>query len=157
MAGRKRLPTNLHVIKGTYREDRANPNEPEPEINIPEPPEHLSGEALIEWNRMSVELERLGLLTEIDRTELAMYCQCWSRVVKYEKIIAEKCEAGEFGELFKTTKGNIMISPAMSVLNRSMDQCHKFLTEFGMTPASRTRVSAKKAKKKNDPWAEFEE
>ena len=151
MPGRKRKPTNLHILKGTYREDRANPDEPKPELKIPTPPEHLSEYALEEWNRMTVELSSLGLLTEIDRTELAMYCQAWGRVVKYEKIVAEK------GELHKTTSGNIILSPAMWVINKAMEQCHKYLTEFGMTPASRTKVSVKKVKKDADPWAEFGE
>ena len=150
MAGRKKIPTKLHILKGTDRADRRNSSEPEPEACIPDPPPHLSAEALEEWSRITVELDRLGLLTELDRTELAMYCQAYGRWVKYEKIIAEK------GELYKTTNGNVQTSPAMWVANKAMEQCHKFLTEFGMTPSSRAKVCAGEGKKKTaDPWSAF--
>lgn len=150
MAGRKKLPTKLHVLKGTDRADRRNPNEPQPANKIPDPPEILAGEALKEWGRITLELDQLGLLTELDRTELAMYCQAYGRWIKYERIIAEK------GELYKTTNGNVQTSPAMWVANKAMEQCHKFLTEFGMTPSSRSKVTTGDGKKKeSDPWAGF--
>ena len=150
MPGRKKIPTKIHMLKGTDRADRRNPNEPDPDVCIPEAPAFLSDEALEEWNRISVELEKLGLLTELDRTELAMYCQAYGRLVKYEKIVAEK------GELYKTQNGNVQLSPAMWVINKAMEQCHKFLTEFGMTPSSRAKVSGNDGKKKaKDPWESF--
>ena len=149
MAGRKKLPTKLHILKGTDRKDRTNPSEPEPELKIPTPPEHLSEYALKEWNRITAELELIGLLTELDRTELAMYCQAYGRIVKYEKIVAEK------GELYKTPNGSVQLSPAMWVINKAMEQCHKYLTEFGMTPSSRTKVSGKKKEIENDPFSQF--
>lgn len=139
MAGRKRLPTKLKILKGTQRVDRLNPSEPDPANHIPDAPDFLSKDALIEWGRISHELNNLGLLSEIDRAALAIYCQAWGRVVKYEKVIAEK------GELYKTPNGSIQTSPALWVVNKAIEQCHKFLTEFGMSPASRSKVSAKKA------------
>lgn len=143
MAGRKKLPTQLHVIRGTARPCRTNPNEPVPEVGIPEPPAHLSEEALEEWRRITVELHAVGILTQIDRAALAMYCQAYGRWKKYEKIVAAK------GELYKTQNGNVQLSPAMWVVNKAMEQCHKFLTEFGMTPASRSKVSSSAPKEEN--------
>ena len=90
MSGRKKLPTNIHMLKGTFRADRANPNEPTPDPHVPDAPDHLSTDALIEWERISHQLSKLGLITEIDMAALAMYCQAWGRLVKYEKIVAEK-------------------------------------------------------------------
>ena len=40
--------------------------------------------------------------------------------------------------------GNVITSPMLWVANKAMEQCHKFLTEFGMTPASRGRISVSK-------------
>ena len=37
------------------------------------------------------------------------------------------------------------------VANKAMEQCHKFLTEFGMTPASRGRISVSKPGE-DDGW-----
>ena len=150
MAGRKKLPTNLKILQGTFRGHRENKNEPRPDINIPEAPDFLSKEALIEWGRISSQLSRLGLLCEMDMAALALYCQAWGRIVRYEKIVAEK------GELYKTSNGNIQLSPAMWVVNKAYEQAYKFLTEFGMTPASRSKVSVKKSESGvKDPFREF--
>ena len=147
MAGRKKLPTKLKVLKGTQRADRVNPDEPMPDPNIPEAPDFLSKDALIEWGRITAQLSKLGLLTDMDMVALALYCQAWGRIVKYEKIVAEK------GELYKTQNGNIQLSPAMWVVNKAYEQVHKFLTEFGMSPASRPKVSAEKqGEKAEDPF-----
>ena len=148
MAGRKKIPTKLKILKGTQRADRFNPNEPMPDPNIPEAPDHLSKDALIEWGRISNHLAKLGLLSDLDMAALAMYCQAWDRIVKYEKIVEKSSELHKSGE-------NITLSPAMWVINKAYDQCYKLLTEFGMSPASRAKVSAKEQKKEADPWAKF--
>ena len=149
MAGRKKLPTNLKILQGTFRTSRENKDEPKPDINIPTAPDFLSKDALIEWGRISSQLSKLGLLSDMDMAALALYCQAWGRIVKYEKIVAEK------GELYKTTNGNIQLSPAMWVVNKAYEQVYKFMTEFGMTPASRSKVSAKpKEPGKKDEWAD---
>lgn len=146
----KPLPTKLKVLRGTARKDRIRKDEPDPTPEIPEPPEHLNEEALKEWHRITKELDKVGLISQLDRTELAMYCQVYSRLIKYEKIVAEK------GELYKTDKGAIQLSPAMWVVNRAMEQCHKFLSEFGMTPSSRSKVSSGKKKVgTHDEWDKF--
>ena len=150
MAGRKTLPTNLKILQGTFRPERANKNEPRPDINIPTAPDFLSKDALIEWGRISNQLSKLGLLTDMDMAALAIYCQAWGRIVKYEKIVAEK------GKLYKTTNGNIQLSPAMWVVNKAYEQVYKFMSEFGMSPASRAKVSAKPKKQGDgDPFQEF--
>lgn len=150
MAGRKPLPTKLKVLKGTLNVTRTNKDEPDPTPEIPEPPEHLNEEALKEWDRITKELDKVGLISQLDRTELAMYCQAYSRWVKYEKIVAES------SELYESEKGGLQLSPAMWVVNRAMEQCHKFLSEFGMTPSSRSKVSATKKKVgTHDEWDKF--
>jgi len=147
--GRKHLPTNTKVAKRTIRPDRVNKDEPKPELKIPLMPRHLDIEASAEWDRMSKELHKLGLLSELDSTELAAYCVCYSRWVDAETQMAEK------GIVNTTTNGNIIQSPLVGISNQSMILMHKFLTEFGMTPASRARVSAKKSNKKDDGWGDF--
>jgi len=150
MAGRKRVPTKLKVLKGTYREDRSIKDEIFPDPNIPEAPDFLSKEALIEWGRITVQLSKLNLLTEIDMAALALYCQAWGRIVKYEKVVAEK------GELYKTQNGNVQLSPAMWVVNKAYEQVYKFLSEFGMSPAARAKVSVNDANKQaENPYKKY--
>ena len=42
-------------------------------------PAFLDAEARREWNRMAARLTRLGLATELDGGQLALYCVAYSR------------------------------------------------------------------------------
>lgn len=145
MKGRKPKPTNIKVLEGEKRKSRINRNEPKPGPGRPTCPDHLNDDARAEWDRIVPELEIMGLLSRVDRTELAMYCQAYARWLDAEKSLNEK------GYLYRTENGNITTSPMLWVANKAMEQCHKFLTEFGMTPASRSRINVGKASD-DDGW-----
>lgn len=142
-------PTKLKLIKGTLRKGRMK-NEATPENAIPPIPEQLSGEAKAEWNRISEELMKLGLLSRVDRAALAGYCEAWAdwldatdRVNRFGKVIktGEKTVQKLDGSI-ERSGGNMIENPYFSVKKRSAELMHKFLTEFGMTPASRSRINA---------------
>ena len=153
MAGRKKLPSNVKILKGTNRKSRENPNEPVPDTCIPDPPDFLSDYAMDEWNRITRQLENLNLISEMDMAALALYCQAWGRIEKYERMVAAK---GEAGEIYKTTNGNYQLSPLMWVINKAYEQVYKFISEFGFSPASRARLSVNKNEKKQDnPFEKF--
>ncbi len=140
MPGPSPLPTNLKMLKGTLRKDRLVPNEAQPDLGIPAVPPHLSDEAKVEWGRVSQQLMGLGLLSYIDRAALTAYCDAWSDYVDASKMCATK--DGQDRKVVKTAAGNFMENPYYTIKKRSMEIMHKFLTEFGMTPASRTRINA---------------
>ena len=73
-------------------------------------------------------------MTSIDRPALAAYCQAWERWVEAEKHISDD------GMTEVSPNGYLMQSPYVGIANRAMDQMRKFLIEFGMTPAARSRV-----------------
>ena len=135
MKGRIPRPTKIKILEGERNKNRINKHEPRPHPGRPTCPDHLSSAAKVEWKRIVPQLEEMDLLSKIDRTELALYCQAYARWKKAESVINEK------GELYKTQSGNVITSPMLWVANKAMEQCHKFLTEFGMTPASRGRIS----------------
>ena len=147
MAGRKPKPTPLKRLEG-------NPGKrPLPdEMDIPADkltcPAHLTSAARREWKRVVPELQALGLLTNVDRAALAAYCQAYGRWVEAEKVLKQK------GPLYKTEKGNVITSPMLWVSNKAVEQMHKFLTEFGFTPASRVRLSVT-PKSTKDPMDEL--
>jgi len=149
-SGPPKTPTNLKLLRGTFRQDRVAPNEPKPEAVIPPVPSHLSDEAKVEWGRVSQELYQLGLLSRIDRAALATYCECWSDWVKATMKVHET------GEVIKTAAGNVIENPYYSIKKRAAELMHKFLTEFGMTPASRTRINAEPVPQEpSDRWKGF--
>ena len=128
-------PTRLKKIQGTYRADRDAGNEPEPTIEIPKCPTFLKGEARREWKRISVELEQLGLISQIDRAALAAYCSCWAQFAETEKLLQTD------GLTVVTPKGHVQQRPEVSIRRAALDQMKAYLTEFGLTPASRSRIS----------------
>jgi len=129
-------PTALHLIEGTGRKDRMNPSEPKPKVEIPEAPKHLSKEARAEWDRITPLLEKQGLVTHLDRAALAMYCTAWGDHVKAQNMIRKH------GTVEKTSNGNLIQSPYVSMSNHAMEIARKLLATFGMTPADRSKVSA---------------
>lgn len=142
--GRKPIPTKLKVLRGNPGKRKANVTEPKPVAAIPDCPKHLSSEAKAEWNRIVPELMSLGLLTRVDRAALAGYCQAWGRWVKAEDELAKTAE------IVKTTQGNAIQNPWLSVANRAWDQLSKALVGFGMDPSSRTRIHAPGGQKLDD-------
>lgn len=151
MAGRKPLPTQMKILRGNPGKRALNNSEPKPTKKIPPCPRHLSKEARKEWRRVSKELFALGVLTVVDRAALAAYCQAWARWVEAE----EAMQAPDFKMVATTDKGYQHISPWAQVAGQALKQMRAFLTEFGMTPASRSRVTTQAPEKEADPYSEF--
>ena len=149
-SGRPPKPTALKILDGNPGHKPLPKNEPKPDIpdEIPKPPEHLDKVAVKEWLRLSKELYDLGMLTNIDTTALAGYCSCYSAWLDAQANIQEH------GVLMKSPTGFPMQSPYLAISNRAMVEMRKWLVEFGMTPSSRARVSAKPVQK-DDPVEAF--
>jgi P27 family predicted phage terminase small subunit len=135
MRGRRPLPTAIKQLRGNPGKRPLNDNEPKPEIERPPCPPELSKVAKKEWHRIVPILVCLGILARIDRSALAAYCQSWARFIEAEEKIAET------SLVIKTKSGNIVENPYYSISKRERELMHKFLIEFGMTPASRSRLN----------------
>jgi P27 family predicted phage terminase small subunit len=136
--GTKPTPTTLKLLRGTARADRMNPDEPKPRVVLPEPPADLLGDALEEWHRSGEILERLGLLTESDVRAFESYCRAWGRYKDAERAIATE------GTVIKAPSGYPVQNPQLGISNKELAKCMAFWSEFGMMPASRTRVRVQK-------------
>ena len=80
---------------------------------------------------------------------LALYCQAYGRWVEAEQ------EAAVHGLVVKTKSGMLIQNPYLGIANRAAKQVHEFLVEFGMSPSSRTRVSATPPADVDDPKQRF--
>lgn len=145
MRGRPRTPTNLRLVTGDKHTERINPNEPEYETEIPEPPPELSLEARIEWNRITPILETMGLVCGANLATLAQYCQCYARWLKAEAEIQKNGEIC-IGVVFNKSGHTMAVqrkNPWVDIALKNIQECRKLANEFGMTPASQGKVSAK--------------
>ncbi len=113
----KRKPTKLHLLEGTDRKDRAV-DEPDYEpTDGAEPPDWLLGpEAILEWERLTGLLEDQRVLTDPDLTMLGHLCNYHAKVVSTWRM----------GETPKAA---------------TITQLRMMYLEFGLTPASRAKVS----------------
>lgn len=135
MAGRRPKPTALKIAEGNPGKRPLNLNEPQ-FGGLPKCPPHLNKNAKAEWRRISKELAAIGLLAAVDRAALAAYCASWARWIDAEESIQK------FGTVIKSPKSGYPIqNPYVSISNTSLDLMRKFLIEFGLTPASRSRIS----------------
>ena len=81
-------------------------------------------------------LLRMGVLTEADEYALVNLCQAYSTLVKAQQKLSET------GLLLKTPSGYVQQNPLLGIVNTCTDTITKLSREFGLTPASRTRLQA---------------
>ena len=83
-------PGALRAIDGTRRGDRLNPNEPMPEVGVPECPAFVVGAAREHWNALAGELADAGLLTVLDGAAFALDCVAHARWLAAERELAHR-------------------------------------------------------------------
>jgi P27 family predicted phage terminase small subunit len=126
----------LRLIRGNPGKRRLRA-EPLPELPTQlAPPEFLLPEAKAEWQRVGPELLRLKLLTVLDIPMFAAYCESFATWALAERLFAESG-----GKLtIATTRGNEVPHPLLRIANDAAADMLKFGSEFGITPASRSRL-----------------
>jgi P27 family predicted phage terminase small subunit len=128
---------HLKLVRGNPGKRRLNP-EPLPQLPAElEPPPILLEEAKAEWKRVGPELLRLGLLTVLDLAAFGAYCQAYGRWLEAERALVA---AGTL--VVKTARGGERVNPLLRIATEAMGDMLKFGSEFGMTPASRTRLGS---------------
>lgn len=120
-------------------------NENPPEFSPPESvvPQHLDALAQAEWKRVYGDLDRNGLITNVDRAALEYYCECYSQWRKAKDALA-KIEALDpvlHGFANKGQRGGLVLNPLVRVVRDAGAAMVAAAAQFGMTPASRTSIS----------------
>ena len=148
-SGRKKIPASIKEMKGTLQNCRENKDAPKPgRASILEPPAHLNEIAAAEYARKAELLDRLGVFKEGDDVALAAYADAYARWVHAVELY------NKTGPLVKDKKGNPARNPIAYAINNAVDTMYRFLTEFGLTPASRTRIKVDTKPSENE-WEVF--
>ena len=133
------MPTKLKLMRGNPGKRAINKREPKPKRETPRCPIWLTPEAKKFWKQIVPELRRLGVLTVIDGAALAGLCQCYARWRAAEEFIATN------GECYPLRDGHGKLRymqqfPQVSIARNLLHQLRGLYQEFGLTPASRTRL-----------------
>ena len=150
-AGRKPKPTHLKLLAGKPGHRPLPEGEPQPDAvdATRQPPSWLSGEARAQWAIEFPKLVRNNMITDIDLTAFARYCQAYGRLIVAESYVAKQ------GEVLISPSGFPIQNPYLAVANKAHEQMNKLETEFGMTPSSRSRVSSAGPAKKPNRFLEL--
>jgi P27 family predicted phage terminase small subunit len=133
--GRRPKPSRMKALTGNPGKRPLNPHEPRPEPAAPECPPELSPTARQEWERLTAELSKLNLITHLDRGALATYCGAYA--LWAEAMV----QIQKYGTMVKSPTGYPMQSPYLGLANRQAELMMRIASEFGFTPASRSRIS----------------
>lgn len=112
----------------------------------PTPPEWLDEKGLARWHdTMSLLRTVPGLLTAIDRDELALYSQALADYLTAREEVAEK------GLTILGGMGGTILNPAYRAMESAWARVSRHGSHFGMSPADRARlkVDPKPAKSKD--------
>jgi P27 family predicted phage terminase small subunit len=147
-AGRPRKPTALKKLGGTAQPSRLNPLEPVPAVALGHPPEWLSTTAKEYWQEIGGILLQMKLVSYGDTAAMTLLCDVLAQWVSVRVTIAKKGRVyqvlSEGGMLFKAR-------PEVAMEADLWRRAQRMLVEFGLTPASRSKVSALGDAEEKDP------
>lgn len=143
MAGRKPLPTQLKILRGTARKDRLN-NEPKGKLTVTGAPYWLKDKkAKHAWKELEKMLGPIGVLTDLDRMALEPL------VITYSQW-REACDKASI-EVEYTENGYPIPNPYLQIQMKLQEKLLKLLVEFGLTPSSRSRINLPEEPEEENP------
>lgn len=136
MVGRKPKPTALKRLQGNPGKRPLNDREPKPprarSVRVPKGRLPADGQRL--WRALAPVLQEMGVLSEGDLPALEMLCLHYS-VARDAVTMLE-----EDGLTVDTVQGGVKKHPAAAVLVENSRLLRAYLSDFGLTPASRVRL-----------------
>lgn len=132
------VPTAIKRLRDTIQPCRLNTKEPQSRIirSVPSCPKNLEGEARIHWRKIGRVLASMRVLTQADLDALGLYCEIYARWRDAEDKLKKT------GVVIKMQGGLYGQNPYLKVANECIGQLQRYMNEFGLTPASRTRIHA---------------
>jgi P27 family predicted phage terminase small subunit len=133
MQERETKPKGLKEITSSQHKRVPETKETKPNRVIDCPPE-LGPVARQEWGRIVGELTSKGVLSSFDRGPLAAYCTAFALWLEAVEAVQK------YGAMIKSPNGFPIQSPYLATLNRQAEIMMRIASEFGFSPASRSRI-----------------
>lgn len=145
--GRPRKPPRLKAAPAVAVKLPPAPQATGVGSRVPPCPGILTAGARRIWRKQVRELSQRGVIEIIDREHLAIYCQAWD---DWETARAQiNALAGDPKQLprhiVRTTKGNAIYNPWMSVAKQAQETIRTFGAIFGFSPSDRQRLNLPQA------------
>lgn len=128
-------PTHLKLVEGNPGKRPINAQEPDPAyLNDLAPPPYLAKDSAKIWEEIAPRLRAARLLTELDTLALAKLCDA-------EAVYRQATEQMVDGAVIRRADGALVMSAAAMAQAMAFKRVKAMLSEFGMTPVARSRVS----------------
>ncbi|MDA8123448.1 MAG: phage terminase small subunit P27 family [Deltaproteobacteria bacterium] len=146
MPGPKPTPTHLRILRGNPGKRALPKDEPVASSDAPVAPEWLSARAKEVFAQLALRLDKMGYASSSHTEALALAAMRQEEVERCSKAL----EKG-FKNRVKTTSGGYVFKAKPEVAMRSEAARHlqSLLAEFGLSPASATKVVVSSKQKKN--------
>ena len=149
--GRPRKPTALKIANGSAKRNaaRINRGEPRPPTNGRRNPFAVRSAAGKVWREMVDDAKSMKVLTDADYAAVRLYAESW------QDFIDAKSDIESNGRTIESPRGGLHRNPAIETKQTAWRNCLRIPTKFGMTPSSRTSVSALAGDADASPLARF--
>lgn len=132
MTGRKPKPTRLKEIQGNPGKRALNDDEPKPTLPVKRP-RGMAPKPRKAWDEIAPDLERVGVMTGWDTFALRLLVEHYTIAIE---AVGELREMG----LFAPARDGVKKNPAATVFKENAVAALRVMTEFGMTPSSRSKL-----------------
>jgi len=154
-SGRRKTPVSIHLLRNTFRADRHGEMQPAASKGVPTPPNPLVGAARREWDRAIDRLRAAGTLSVVDDGVVYEFCclrgeteslrkdHIRQRKIAKKLLAAAETLAGQdlVGVISKIASLEQLIGRHVGAMRLQHLAARAFLSELGLTPSSRGRVS----------------
>ncbi|ADK81306.1 phage terminase small subunit P27 family [Sediminispirochaeta smaragdinae] len=155
--GHNKKPTILKLTHGTFREDRANEKEPEVKAldEAPKAPSHLNTFAKNKWKELAPVLAQTRVLSATDLTMLEALCEAYGQYREAQYAVYHYTD--DDGKKRKRNLAQYMSGknsqtmPEYTAMRQALSMVKTISAEFGLSPATRSRVSAIDTPEAKDP------
>lgn len=150
--GRPPKPTQLKVLQGTDRPDRANPAEPKPAGGVPDIPVWLPVKARRYWKQLAPILDDMKVLTSADGTALALLASVLLEYVTAQAVVLKE---GLTYESFTEHGRIIRPRPEVAIAADAWRRAWTAAAGFGLNPSARSKVNRVGDGPESDPAEDF--
>jgi len=149
--GHPRKPDALKKLHGTARKDRAVESSATA-TGMPTRAIGLSSQAGRVWESLAPKLHDLGLLSEIDQSTFAVYCQAYADWLEVTRVLNKLGVANWYTE---TESGYRQVIPEVAVRDKAYQVMQRLGTRFGLDPSSRSGIATDGRQKAANATEEF--
>jgi P27 family predicted phage terminase small subunit len=154
-------PSELRKLEGLRAHRPLPENEPQYPSRLPRKPKKISAAASKIWDELVAEMGGVAILRSVDRRALWQLCEdeailaeAYDGLWKLSAMLRKKAEAegktlpaGPVAALLTMTNGRVAMAAIRDLAARTIVERR----EFGLTPASRTRVTSDSRQNAQDP------